>query len=122
MTSRVLEIAEHLARAAYPCCRLYVWDMYTNEGVGARRARSPLLEWCRDNRAECLAVQLPGRGTRLREEFLTSAVNAAAVLLPIVASKLIDTPYVVVGHSVVRLWGSRFGSSVCSSAPPLFSH
>lgn len=29
--------------------------MYTNEGLGARRAPSPLLEWCRANKAECLS-------------------------------------------------------------------
>lgn len=96
-------------------CRVLCWanagnaeDMYTNEGVGARRAASPLLEWCRQNAAECLAVQLPGRGTRLREPFLGSAAEAAAALLPVVASKLIDVPYVVVGHSVGTWCGYEF--------------
>mmetsp|Transcript_281 Transcript_281/g.407 ORF Transcript_281/g.407 Transcript_281/m.407 type:complete len:365 (+) Transcript_281:264-1358(+) len=83
-------------------------DMYTNEGVGARRAVSPLLDWCRANDAECLAVQLPGRGARLREDLLGSAAEAAAALLPIVASKLADVPYIVIGHSVGTWCGYEF--------------
>lgn len=52
-------------------------------------------EWCRDNQAECLAVQLPGRGMRGKEPFLPSLQEAARQLLPVVASRLQDTPYVV---------------------------
>jgi hypothetical protein len=52
-------------------------------------------EWCRANRAECLAVQPPGRAMRLREPCATSCQDLAAALLPVVASKLYDTPYVV---------------------------
>ena len=52
-------------------------DMYTNEGLGARRAASPLLEWCRANDAEVLAAQLPGRGTRLRRVLYTGPHTTA---------------------------------------------
>ena len=42
-----------------------------------------------------MAVQLPGRVMRSAEPFLTSAQQLATELLPIVASRLQDTPYVV---------------------------
>ena len=43
-------------------------DMYTNDSnVNQRLPTSPLLDWCRKNGAEMLAVQLPGRANRLRE-------------------------------------------------------
>ena len=42
--------------------------MYTNDSnVNQRLPTSPLLDWCRKNGAEMLAVQLPGRANRLRE-------------------------------------------------------
>ncbi|KAL4451499.1 hypothetical protein ABPG75_007161 [Micractinium tetrahymenae] len=75
-------------------------DMYTSEGTGVRRAPSPLLEWCRANGAECLAVQPPGRNMRGKEPPLTTCASLAAALLPVVASRLLDVPYVVVAHSV----------------------
>ncbi|PRW20885.1 Monothiol glutaredoxin- chloroplastic [Chlorella sorokiniana] len=75
-------------------------DMYTSEGTGVRRAPSPLLDWCRANVAECLAVQPPGRNTRSREPPFTACRDLAAALLPVVASRLLDAPYVVVAHSV----------------------
>jgi surfactin synthase thioesterase subunit len=40
-------------------------------------------------------VQLPGRAGRLREPPLPSCQALAAALLPVVASRLLDTPYVV---------------------------
>ena len=52
-------------------------------------------DWCCNNDAECLAVQLPGRGTRAKEPFLPSTQEAAKQLLPVVASRLQDTPYLV---------------------------
>ncbi|KAA6425939.1 MAG: Oleoyl-(acyl-carrier-) hydrolase [Trebouxia sp. A1-2] len=75
-------------------------DMYTNEGTGVRKAASPLLDWCRKNGADCLAVQLPGRGMRSKEPFLTSMQEAAQQLLPIIATRLVQTPYVVIAHSM----------------------
>ena len=75
--------------------------MYTNDSnVNQRMPTSPLLDWCRKNGAEMLAVQLPGRANRLREKFHVSPQDAAKALLPILASRLIDVPYIVVGHSV----------------------
>ena len=70
-------------------------DMYTNEGTGVRRAPNPLLEWCREAGAECLAPQYPGRAMRLKEDRITSAKEMARELLPVVASKLYDVPWVV---------------------------
>ena len=94
-------------RRVPPTMRVLCWpsagnaeDLYTNERASGRAAPSPLLEWCRANRAECLAVQLPGRGSRLREPFLASAEDAANALFPVIASRLVDAPYVIVGHSV----------------------
>jgi len=92
--------------------------MYTSEGTGVRKAPSPLLEWCRANGAECLSVQYPGRGMRLREAPIITARGMAEALFPIVASKLTESnandnigdnngssssvavPYIVVAHSV----------------------
>ncbi|EIE19364.1 alpha/beta-hydrolase [Coccomyxa subellipsoidea C-169] len=75
-------------------------DMYTSEGTGARKVSSPLLEWCRENDAECLAVQPPGRNMRMKEPCITTCRHMAAALLPVLAPKLLDTPYIVIGHSV----------------------
>ena len=52
-------------------------------------------EWCRANGAECLAVQPPGRAMRNKEKPVNSAAELAAQLLPIVASRLRQTPYIV---------------------------
>lgn len=54
-----------------------------------------LQEWCRENQAECLAVQPPGRNLRLKEQPITSCREMAAALMPVVASRLSATPYVV---------------------------
>ena len=91
-----------------PRFRIIAWpnagnseDMYTNDSVvNGRLPTSPLLDWCRKNGAEMLAVQLPGRGGRMRESFAESPQAAAKALLPIVASRLVDVPYIVIGHSV----------------------
>ena len=40
-------------------------------------------------------MQLPGRGLRTKEPFLTSPQEAAQQLLPIIASRLAQTPYIV---------------------------
>lgn len=55
----------------------------------------PAQDWCRANAAECLAVQPPGRNTRSREAPFTTCRELAAALLPVVASRLLDAPYVV---------------------------
>ena len=57
-------------------------------------------EWCRANGAEVHAVQPPGRNLRGREPPLTTAAGLAAALLPVVASRLAEAPYVIVAHSV----------------------
>ncbi|GAB4813687.1 hypothetical protein N2152v2_000733 [Parachlorella kessleri] len=75
-------------------------DMYTSEGTGVRKAPSPLLDWCRANSAECLAVQPPGRNGRAKEAFITTAQELGQQVLQVVGSKLYDVPYVIVGHSV----------------------
>ena len=73
-------------------------DMYTSEGTGPRRAVSPLLEWCKQNGAEMLAVQLPGRANRRDESYIFEIRKVAEELLQIVASTLADVPYVCIGH------------------------
>jgi len=75
-------------------------DLYTHEGTGERRAKSPLLEWCKANDAEVLSVQLPGRAARKDESFIFEIRKVAQALLPIVAGKLADVPYVCIGHSL----------------------
>ena len=40
-------------------------------------------------------MQLPGRAMRSKEASVTSATELAAQLLPIVASRLVDAPYMV---------------------------
>ena len=47
-------------------------NIYTNEGLGVRRVPQ-LLDWCRANKVEMLAPQLPGRGMRVKEPFLGDA-------------------------------------------------
>ena len=44
-------------------------DMFTSEGTGERRAKSPLLEWAKKNDAEVLSVQYPGRANRKSETY-----------------------------------------------------
>ncbi len=63
-----------------------------------------LQEWCRRSMAECLAVQPPGRNMRMREQPITSCQHMAAALLPVVASRLCNTPYIV-RHSNMPPWG-----------------
>ncbi|KAG2437450.1 hypothetical protein HXX76_006100 [Chlamydomonas incerta] len=77
-------------------------DMWTSEGTGARRAKSPLLEWCRRDGVELLAVQLPGRAARLAEPFLDTAQDCASQLLSVLAPLLAQrhVPYAVVSHSL----------------------
>jgi surfactin synthase thioesterase subunit len=75
-------------------------DMYTHEGTGARRATSPLLEFAKTHEAEVLAVQYPGRGNRSKESCAFEIDEIIHPLLPVVAGKLSECPYVVVGHSV----------------------
>ena len=76
--------------------------------MGRARAREPAMrvllavldrctaqEWCRANGAECLAVQPPGRAMRSKEKPANSAADLAAQLLPVVAWRLQQTPYMV---------------------------
>ncbi|KAI8463499.1 MAG: Alpha/Beta hydrolase protein [Monoraphidium minutum] len=58
-------------------------DMYSSEGTGARRAPSPLLEWCRARGAALMAVQPPGRALRSKEPPLPDLRALAAALLPV---------------------------------------
>lgn len=77
--------------------------MYSSEGTGARRAPSPLLEWCRANGGEVLAVQMPGRMTRRSEPQLRTAREVAAGVLDVLGDKIGQAgglPYVIVSHSV----------------------
>lgn len=77
-------------------------DMYTSEGTGVRKVSSPLLEWCRDNKVECLAPQYPGRAMRLKEPRITSAKGMAQALFPVLSPSLCDPsiPWILIAHSV----------------------
>ena len=96
---------------AAPKMRLICWtnagneeNLYTNEGAGARRVAN-LLEFCRANQVEILAPQLPGRGMRRGDPFITKTQDVAKAVLPLLAPKIADVPYCVVGHSV-GTWNS----------------
>ena len=76
-------------------------DLYTNEGLGTRRIVSPLLEFCKKNKAELLSVQLPGRGSRRNEPWNEPKIQTVVrEIAPVLVNELRDVPYVVVGHSV----------------------
>ena len=83
-------------------------DMFTHEGTGERRAKSPLLEWAKTNDAEILAVQYAGRANRKDESFAFDIYEITEPLLPIVARKLNEIQYVVIGHSVGAWIGFEF--------------
>ncbi len=51
--------------------------------------------WCRSNGAECLAMQPPGRNMRMKEACITTCRQMTAALLPVLAPKLQQTPYIV---------------------------
>ena len=58
-------------------------------------------EWCRRHQFQLLAVQLPGRGQRLKEGPISSLQELSEALLPVLAPLLQEgLPYVVVGHSM----------------------
>uniref|UniRef100_A0A1D2ACU8 Thioesterase domain-containing protein n=1 Tax=Auxenochlorella protothecoides TaxID=3075 RepID=A0A1D2ACU8_AUXPR len=97
-------------------------DTYTSEGTGVRRAPSPLLDWCRANNAECLAVQPPGRNLRSKHAFADSAASLAKELLPVVASRLASTPYVIVGHSLGTWLAFELLSAARDAGLPLPLH
>jgi surfactin synthase thioesterase subunit len=83
-------------------------NVFTNEGLGARRV-AVLLEWCRANAVELLAVQLPGRGARTKEAFLpdTQARACAALPLPRPRCARADASCVLprsVGRLLPRTW------------------
>ena len=76
-------------------------NLYTNEGLGPRKAPT-LLAWCRSNRVEMLAVQLPGRGLRRGEACCATVQEAAAWVLAAAGHRLCadGAPFAFVGHSV----------------------
>ena len=64
-------------------------DLWSSEGSGARRARSPLLRWLSARGGKLLAVQLPGRGARRREPFAESAQAVAREVAALVAAEVL---------------------------------
>lgn len=76
-------------------------NLYTNEGVGARKVDT-LLAFCRSQNIEVLAVQLPGRAQRRSEPFAKSARDAATAVLNVVGHRLFGDgkPYYILAHSV----------------------
>ena len=75
-------------------------DMFTSEGTGPRRQSSALLEWCKSNECEVLAVQYPGRANRKSEPYAFDIADITVPLLPVVGPKLQECPFVIIGHSV----------------------
>ena len=76
-------------------------DLYSTEGTGARKVKSPLLEWARSNKAEVISVQYPGRNNRKKEEFATSIQDIVKPLHSALCEYCNDkVPYVIVAHSV----------------------
>eukprot|EP00877_Chromochloris_zofingiensis_P010927 jgi/Chrzof1/6088/Cz17g09080.t1 len=53
-------------------------SMYTDESTGSRRSPSPLLDWCRENQVQMLAVQPPGRAQRIKEPQYWTLTDLAA--------------------------------------------
>eukprot|EP00854_Cymbomonas_tetramitiformis_P007415 gene7415-8828_t len=100
MTATTQRSAEEL-RASYPDPPE---DEFKKWFPGLQRV-SGLLEWCRTNMVEILAVQLPGRGARIKEPFITTVPEVAKATLQVLGSKLIDTPYCIMAHSV-GTWNS----------------
>lgn len=76
-------------------------DLYSTEGTGLRYEKSALLEWARDNTAEVLAVQYPGRANRKGEEFATTIGDIVKPLHSILCEYCNDgVPFVICAHSV----------------------
>jgi surfactin synthase thioesterase subunit len=75
---------------------------------GGKRRPNSLMDWAEGARAEVLAVQLPGRELRRKENYLPSPRAVAAKLLPLIAREVAGNseggggtvPYVIVAHSV----------------------
>lgn len=83
---------------------------------------TPVQDWCRANNAECLAVQPPGRNLRSKHTFADSAASLAKELLPVVASRLASTPYVIVGHSLGTWLAFELLSAARDAGLPLPLH
>jgi len=64
-------------------------DLWSSEGSGSRRARSPLLQWLSANRGKLLSAQLPGRAARRREPFAESARAVAKEVVALVAAEIL---------------------------------
>ena len=74
---------------------------YSTEGTGVRYEKSALLEWARDNTAEVLAVQYPGRANRKGEAFATTIGDIVKPLHSILCEYCNDdVPFVICAHSV----------------------
>uniref|UniRef100_A0A0G4HVN1 Thioesterase domain-containing protein n=1 Tax=Chromera velia CCMP2878 TaxID=1169474 RepID=A0A0G4HVN1_9ALVE len=76
--------------------------IWTNLGNPRRPYPNPLVEWAKENDAEVLACQLPGRSTRFKEPPVGSPQEAAEKIVTLLAPKLSDTgvPFFLVSHSM----------------------
>jgi len=74
-------------------------DVYSSEGSGARRQPSPVIDFCKANNGQLLSVQYPGRYQRKKEPFIQTAQQMAEELFKVLAP-LLETPYVLLAHSV----------------------
>jgi len=110
-----------------PKLRLVCWtnagneeNLYTNEGVGARKV-STLLDFCKANAVEVLAPQLPGRGARGKEPFIKTTQEVAEAVVKVIAHRLFSdgVPYCVIGHSVGTWNGFEFLSLLRDEGLPM---
>lgn len=77
--------------------------IYTNRGTDNKPNPQPLVDFCKDEGIELIACQLPGRGSRLREQRFTNMKKCALEVFRILNenNKISDgVPYVFVAHSV----------------------
>lgn len=70
---------------------------------------------------EVCAVQLPGRGGRLREPLMSNVSAIVDALLPAL-QPLLDRPFAIFGHSMGAVIGSEFVRALAERGGPLPGH
>lgn len=70
---------------------------------------------------EVCAVQLPGRGGRLREPLMSNVAAIVDALLPVL-EPMLDRPFAVFGHSMGAVIGSEFVRALAERGGPIPEH